>query len=146
MERAATNHTSNVVHKLKNIVTKFKILILIGLLISCKSNETEFGNVELSQRINLTDISDLKNKPTEFENDTLKLIGELHLDLENKGIYVESEKIWIDSFKPATELDSVWKKMNGRKVELIGLYKSGITGHLGLYNGQFTEIYYISTE
>ena len=37
-------------------------------------------------------------------------------------------------------------KMNGEKVEIIGLYKAGKTGYLGLYDGQFKEIYYIKTE
>ena len=132
--------------KLKKIVTKYKILIFIGLLFSCNTHKTEFGNAEISKKINLTEISELSKNRTEFNNDTLKLIGELHLDLENKGLYNKSEKIWINSFQPATELDSVWKQINGKKVELIGLYKSGKTGHLGLYNGQFTEIYYIRTE
>ncbi|SDX51142.1 hypothetical protein SAMN05216556_13821 [Aequorivita viscosa] len=135
-----------VVHKLKKIVTKYKILILIGLLVSCITEKTEYGNAELSQKINLTEISSVFKNSTEFNNDTLKISGVLHLDLENKGIYAKSDKIWLNSFKPATELDSVWKRMNGKKVELIGLYKSGKTGHLGLYNGQFTEIYYIKTK
>tara|TARA_R110002012_G_scaffold295589_1_gene492245 strand:- start:1296 stop:1679 length:384 start_codon:yes stop_codon:yes gene_type:complete len=127
-------------------VNKYRILIFIGLLVSCNTQKTEYGNAKISHKISLTDISELSKNRTDFDNDTLKIIGELHLDLENKGIYNESEKIWIDSFKPATELDSVWKKLNGKKVELIGLYKSGKTGHLGLYNGQFKEIYYIKTD
>ncbi|WP_143036912.1 hypothetical protein [Aequorivita viscosa] len=127
-------------------MTKYKILILIGLLVSCITEKTEYGNAELSQKINLTEISSVFKNSTEFNNDTLKISGVLHLDLENKGIYAKSDKIWLNSFKPATELDSVWKRMNGKKVELIGLYKSGKTGHLGLYNGQFTEIYYIKTK
>lgn len=127
-------------------MNRFKILIVIGLIISCNSNKIEFGNTELSQKIELTNISDLLQNPTEFDNDTLKIVGELHLDLENKGIFAKSEKIWIQSFKPATELDSVWKKINGKKVEIIGLYKAGKTGHLGLYNGQLKEIYYIKTK
>ncbi|QXP78817.1 MULTISPECIES: hypothetical protein [Winogradskyella] len=125
---------------------KIKILIFIGLIISCNSNKIEFGNTELSQKIELTNISDLMQNPTGFDNDTLKIVGELHLDLENKGIFSKSEKIWINSFKPATELDSVWKRINGKKVEIIGLYKAGKTGHLGLYNGQLKEIYYIKTK
>jgi hypothetical protein len=125
---------------------KIKILIFIGLIISCNSNKIEFGNTELSQKIELTNISDLMQNPTAFDNDTLKIVGELHLDLENKGIFSKSEKIWINSFKPATELDSVWKRINGKKVEIIGLYKAGKTGHLGLYNGQLKEIYYIKTK
>jgi len=127
-------------------VRKFKILLFIGLLFSCNTEKTEYGNAELSQKIHLTEISSIFKNSTEFNNDTLKISGELHLDLENKGIYAESDKIWLNSFKPATELDSVWKRMNGKKVELIGLYKSGKTGHLGLYNGQFTEIYFIKTK
>lgn len=127
-------------------MTKFRILIFIGLLISCNTKQTEYGNGELFQKINLTEIGALKENSTEFDNDTIKILGELHLDLENKGIYGDSKKIWIDSFKPATELDSVWKKMNGKRVQLIGLYKSGKTGHLGLYDGQFIEVYYIKTE
>jgi len=127
-------------------VNRFKILIFIGLIISCNSNKIEFGNTELSQKIELTNISDLMQNPTGFDNDTLKIVGELHLDLENKGIFSKSEKIWINSFKPATELDSVWKRINGKKVEIIGLYKAGNTGHLGLYNGQLKEIYYIKTK
>ena len=123
-------------------MTKFKIIIFIGLLISCSTKKAEFGNAELSQKITLTDITLLKENPTDFDNDTLKIVGKLYLTLENKGI----DDIWIPSFKPATELDSVWNKMNEKKVELIGLYKSGKTGHLGLYNGQFTEIYYIKTK
>ncbi|WP_179333042.1 hypothetical protein [Winogradskyella costae] len=125
---------------------KIKILIFIGLIISCNSNKIEFGNTELSQKIELMNISDLMQNPTGFDNDTLKIVGELHLDLENKGIFSKSEKIWINSFKPATELDSVWKRINGKKVEIIGLYKAGKTGHLGLYNGQLKEIYYIKTK
>ncbi|WP_139242023.1 hypothetical protein [Aquimarina spongiae] len=124
-------------------MTKFKILIFIGFLISCNKEKTEFGNAELSQRINLIEITDLTENSSDFDNDTLKIIGDLHLELENKGIFSKSGKIWIDSFKPATELDTVWKKMNGKTVEIIGLYKSGKTGHLGLYNGEFKEIYYI---
>jgi hypothetical protein len=127
-------------------VNRFKILIIIGLIISCNSNKIEFGNADLSQKLELTNIRDLMKKPTEFNNDTLKIIGEFHLTMENRGIYWKSQQIWIDSFKPATELDSVWKNMNGKKVEIIGLYKAGKTGHLGLYNGQFKEIYYIKTE
>jgi hypothetical protein len=125
---------------------KHLILIFIGLIFSCNTQKTEFGNAEILQKVSLTNINELSKNRTEFDNDTLKIIGELHLDLENKGIYVESEKIWIKSFKPATELDSVWRKMNGKKVEIIGLYKSGKTGHLGLYNGQLKEIYYIKTK
>ena len=125
---------------------KFKILLFIGVLFSCNTEKTEYGNAVLSQKIHLTEISSVFKNSTEFNKDTLKISGELHLDLENKGIYAESDKIWLNSFKPATELDSVWKRMNGKKVELIGLYKSGKTGHLGLYNGQFTEIYYIKTK
>ncbi|UAB75645.1 hypothetical protein [Mesoflavibacter sp. SCSIO 43206] len=125
---------------------KFKILLFIGVLFSCNTEKTEYVNAVLSQKIHLTEISSVFKNSTEFNKDTLKISGELHLDLENKGIYAESDKIWLNSFKPATELDSVWKRMNGKKVELIGLYKSGKTGHLGLYNGQFTEIYYIKTK
>jgi hypothetical protein len=127
-------------------VNKFKFIILIGLLVSCNPNKIEFGNVELSQKLELTNISVLIKNATEFDNDTLKIIGKLHLDMENKGIYSKSQQIWIDSFKPATEFDSVWKKLNGKKVEIIGLYKAGKTGHLGLYDGQLKEIYYIRTE
>ncbi len=133
-------------HKLKTIVNKYKILIFIGLLVSCNSNKIEFGDDELSQKIELTNISVLIENPTEFDNDTLKIIGEFHLTMENRGIYWKSQQIWIDSFKPATELDSVSKNMNGKKVEIIGLYKAGKTGHLGLYDGQLKEIYYIKTE
>lgn len=99
-------------------MSKYKILIFIGLLISCNPNKPEFGDAELSRKIKLTDISDLSKEPTEFDNDTLKIIGELHLDLENKGVFYKSKRIWIDSFKPATELDSVWEKMNGKKSKL----------------------------
>ena len=127
-------------------MSKYKILIFIGLLVSCNPNKSEFGDAELTRKIKLANISDLSKKSNEFDNDTLKIIGELHLDLENKGVYYKSRRIWIDSFKPATELDSVWEKMNGKKVEIIGLYKAGQTGHLGLYDGQFKEIYYIKTE
>ncbi|MGV6832046.1 MAG: hypothetical protein ACWA5P_10875 [bacterium] len=127
-------------------MTKLKFLIFIGLLVSCNTKKAEFGNADLSQKINLTKITDLKEKLPEFDNDTLRITGELHVDLENKGIFYNSEKIWIDSFKPATELDTVWRKMNGKTVEIIGRYKSGKTGHLGLYNGKFTEIYYIKTK
>ena len=133
-------------HKLKKIVINFKIFLFIGLLVSCNPNKTEFGNADLSNKIELTDINDLNKNPTDFDNDTLKIIGELHLDLENKGIFDQSGKIWVESFKPATELDSVWKKLNGKKVEIIGFYKAGKTGHLGIYNGQFKEIYYIKAE
>ncbi|MEH1009503.1 hypothetical protein VDP25_17325 [Winogradskyella sp. ECml5-4] len=71
---------------------KIKILIFIGLIISCNSNKIEFGNTELSKKIKLTNISDLMQNPTEFDNDTLKIVGELHLDLENKGIFFKSRK------------------------------------------------------
>ena len=125
---------------------KHLFLFLILLIVSCNTQKTEFGNAEISNRVSLTDISELSGNLADFDNDTLKITGELHLDLENKGIYVESEKIWIKSFKPATELDSVWKKINRKKVEIIGLYKSGQTGHLGVYNGQLEEVYYIKTQ
>lgn len=132
--------------KLKKMMTEYKILILVGVLVSCNTNNKEFGNAQLSQKIHLTNISFLSKNPTDFDNDTLKIIGKLHLDLENKGIYNQSHNIWINSFKPATELDSVWKNFNGKNVEIIGLYLAGKTGHLEQYNGQFKEIYYIKTD
>ena len=125
---------------------KGSILIFTILITSCNTQRTEFGNAEISRKLSLTNIKELSENQTAFDNDTLKIIGELHLDLENKGIFSKSEKIWINSFKPTTELDSTWKKLNGKEVEIIGLYKAGKTGHLGLYNGQFKEVYYIKTE
>lgn len=131
---------------MKKIVNKYIVIFSIGLIISCDSKKLEFGNAGLSQKIELTNINDLMKNPTEFDNDTLKIIGEFHLTMENRGVYWKSKQIWIDSFKPATELDSVWKNMNEKKVKIIGLYKAGKAGHLGLYDGQFKEIYYIRTE
>ena len=87
----------------------------------------------------------MEKNPADFDNDTLRLSGDLHLDLENKGIFLKSHKIWIESFRPATELDSAWNNMNGKQVEIIGLYQAGKTGHLGQFDGQFKEIYYIKT-
>ena len=127
-------------------MNRSKILIIIGLIISCNSNKIEFGNADLSQKIELIDIGDLMRHPIKFHNDTIKIIGEFHFTLENRGIYWKSQQIWIDSFKPATELDSVGKKMNGKRVEIIGLYRAGKTGHLGLYNGKFKEVYSFKTE
>ena len=127
-------------------MNRSKISIIIGLIISCNSNKIEFGNADLSQKIELTDIGDLMKHPIKSHNDTIKIIGEFHFTLENRGIYWKSQQIWIDSFKPATELDSVGKKMNGKRVEIIGLYRAGKTGHLGLYNGKFKEVYSFKTE
>ncbi|SKB35196.1 hypothetical protein SAMN05660776_0638 [Salegentibacter holothuriorum] len=125
---------------------KYRFLLLIGLIVSCSSNQTEFGNSELLQKHNPITISELKENPTDFDNDTVRLVGELHLDLENKGISFDSHKIWIDSFKPASDLDTIWEYMNGKEIEIIGLYQSGHSGHLGIYDGQLKEVYYIKTK
>ncbi|MDT0648422.1 hypothetical protein RM545_17150 [Zunongwangia sp. F260] len=90
--------------------------------------------------------SQLKENNSDFDNDTVRLVGELHLDLENKGIFLDSHKIWIDSFKPASDLDTIWEYMNGKEIEIIGLYQSGQSGHLGFYDGQLKEVYYIKTK
>jgi hypothetical protein len=125
---------------------KHIIIFIIGLFVSCNSNLTEYGNAELSKEYKSVNISNLMENPADFNNDTLKIEGELHLDLENRGVFLKSNKIWINTFKPATDFDSVWNNMNGEYVEIIGLYQSEETGHLGIYNGQFKEVYYIKTD
>ncbi len=127
-------------------MNKHLFLILIGLLVSCNESHLEYGNTELSAKFNVTKIETIEKNPTELNMDTIRIIGQLGLDLENKGINHKTFPIWINSFHPATKMDSVWKNMNYKKVEIIGLYKSGKTGHLGLYNGQLKEIYYIKTK
>ncbi len=70
-------------------------------------------------------IEDLRNNRLLFNNDT--------------------EKIRIESFSLANTLDSLRDKMYEQKVEIIELNKSGKTGHLGLYNGKFIEVYYLKS-
>ena len=124
---------------------KYPLLVLLLVLVSCQE-EIELGNSDLVPKINLIEIEELKKKPTEFNNDTIRLKCAIYLTMENHSFYNKDYSIWIDSFNPATDLKTGWEKFNNKKVELIGLYQSGKTGHLGLYNGKFIEIYYIKSE
>lgn len=41
--------------------------------------------------------------------------------MENKGIFGETEKTWIDAFEAVTEIECIRQKINGKKVELNGI-------------------------
>ncbi|WP_243472544.1 hypothetical protein [Winogradskyella sp. MH6] len=126
---------------------KLKILLIIlpFVLFSCKK-EYDYGNSELFEKIDLTDINILKGYRTKFDNDTLRVKGKVTISFENISIGNGDSWIWVDSFEPAVEFDTVYNNLNYREVELIGLFDSKNTGHLGQYNGGFEKIYAIKTE
>ncbi|MBL86424.1 MAG: hypothetical protein CMO82_07180 [Winogradskyella sp.] len=68
------------------------------------------------------------------------------MSFENISIGNGDSWIWIDSFKPAVEFDTVYNNLNFCEVQLTGLFDSKNTGHLGQYNGGFKKIYVIKTE
>ncbi len=127
---------------------KYIILGFILFIFSCKESK-EYGNLQLPSRIQLTNIECLKNNLSEFNNDTLRIRGKLFIEFENVGIVNDGISIWINNFKPAVKIefgDENYEILNNTNVEIIGKYKSGKTGHLGLYDGEFEEIFFIKTD
>ncbi len=122
------------------------LLIFCITFFSCKK-DYQFGSSELSAKVELTDINILlSTERKKFNNDTLKLKGTISISAENVSITDGESWIWIDSFEPATDFDTVYENMNYRDVEIIGLFDSENTGHMLGYNSGLKEVYFIKTE
>ena len=128
-------------------MNKLKLLLVLFPVVffSCEK-EFDYGNSELFEKIDLTDINILKEDRAKFDNDTLRVIGKVSMSFENISIGNGDSWIWIDSFKPAVKFDTVYNNLNFCEVQLIGLFDSKNTGHLGQYNGGLKKIYAIKTE
>ena len=85
-----------------NIICRYAIILSLVFFWACSSTPIEYGDKYLSQRINISDAKSLKRKPEQFNLDTIRTVGKLDLDLENKALVQGSNLIWIHSFKPAT--------------------------------------------
>lgn len=128
----------------------FQLCIILIITVSCSKPES-YGDIDLDKSFELINISDIKTKSSRFDNDTIKISGKLYLEFENVGIFNESLSIWINNLKPAISDDikfgdRMHKELNGKYVTLIGIYKSGKTGHLNRYDGEFKKILYLRTE
>ena len=129
-------------------MNRYIILALFCLIISCKVG-VEYGDANLIEKIDLVQIETLKQSPEDFDNDTIRIEGKVFIEFENVALVNEGFPIWINSFEPAVGIklgNESDKELNGKNVEIIGIYKSGIAGHLGLYNGQLNEILFIRTK
>ena len=120
----------------------------MGLLFSCNEG-VEYGNVNLIERFDPVDIEILKSNPEKFNSDTLRISGRVFIQMGNVSISNDEFSIWINNFEPAVKVDfadNSYRKLNEKNVELIGIYKSGKSGNLSLYDGKFTKILYIKTD
>tara|TARA_R110000868_G_scaffold326959_1_gene587951 strand:- start:578 stop:916 length:339 start_codon:yes stop_codon:yes gene_type:complete len=109
----------------------------------------EYGDASLIEKIDLVDIKALKKSPVEFDNDTIRIQGKVFIEFENVALVNEGFSIWINSFEPAVGIKLGSKsdeELDGKNVEIIGIYKAGSAGHLGLHNGQISEIFLIKTK
>jgi hypothetical protein len=133
--------------QVEKFMNKYLILSIFCLIVSCKE-KVEYGDAKLTEKIDLTRIETLKKQPEGFNNDTIRIKGKVFIEWENVAIVNDEFSIWINSFEPAIGMelaDESDKKLNGKNVELIGIYKAGMTGHLGRYNGRLSEIFYIKS-
>ena len=78
-----------------NIICRYAIILSLVFFWACSSTPIEYLDKYLSQRINISDAKSLKRKPEQFNLDTIRTVGKLDLDLENKALVQGSNLIWI---------------------------------------------------
>ncbi|WP_299229694.1 hypothetical protein [uncultured Psychroserpens sp.] len=121
-------------------------LLLISLLIFACSKNQEYGNSEIINKYEFTDFQSVVKNPKEFYKDTLRIKGQITMSSHNVSITDGKSWIWIDSFEPAVDYDTVYQNLNMRDVELIGVFDFREKGFMDSYDGKFTELFYIKTE
>ena len=134
--------------KFKNKLFLNLLIPILGLLTSCQE-PMEFGNSKLAEDIDFISLEQFEQNPENYHNDTIKIRGTLYVEYENVSIKLNNISIWIETFEPSIigglEEDKR-KKLNGDNVELTGIYNAEQKGHLGLFNGHFTKVFYMKSK
>ena len=136
------NHSPTVVRKLKKIVQTYYIIIFSLVFLACDENR-EYGNFNLVNNYELTDFQSIISNPEGFYNDTLRVHGEISISSHNVSLTDGDFGIWIESFDPAVDFNTVYENLNMKEVELIGIYDRRENIFMDEYVGKFTKLLYI---
>lgn len=131
-----------IVLKMKKRIKIYYVLILSLCLFSCKENK-EYGNSILAKNIELTEFQSVISNPKAFFNDTIRIKGQISMSSHNVSITDGISWIWIDSFEPALDFNTIPENLNMQQVEIIGIYDFRETGFMEIYVGKFTDVHYI---
>ena len=121
------------------------LLLFISALSSCSPNY-EFGDKDLTTKLQVTKWADLKENPSRYLNDTILISGTYHSGFEDSSIKRNSDMIWVSSFNPLQIDQELEEKIINRNIKIVGLFNPNDKGHLGQYLGSIEEIYYLKTE
>ncbi|MCK5443828.1 MAG: hypothetical protein KAJ23_18240 [Maribacter sp.] len=100
----------------------------------------------LANNLELTEFQTIISNPAAFYNDTIKIKGQISMSSHNVSITDGTSWIWIDSFEPALDFDTVYEDLNMHQVEIVGIYEFRKKGFMDDYVGKFTSLYYIKTQ
>ncbi|AHM59332.1 hypothetical protein D770_05325 [Flammeovirgaceae bacterium 311] len=125
--------------------TNFAALILALALGSCSTN------VEVSDGRDLRNVKhiswdELKVDPSKFDDDTIMISGEFHNLFEDVSINHNSDRIWINSFKPIIGDEEFMNDYSDRDITVYGLFNSKEKGHLSQYLGTIENVFYVKIE
>ncbi len=82
-------------------------------------------------------------RPEVWNNRRVAVRGHLHLEFEGNALYVSnaprrySEAVWFDTRGVSPELQ---RHFNDRDVRVIGTFRAGRRGHMGLFAGTLEQI------
>ena len=106
----------------------------------------EFGNSKLTEDIDFISLEQFEQNPENYHNDTIKIRGTLYVEYENISIKLNNISIWIETFEPSIIGGLEEDKLKKLNVELTGIYNAEQTGHLGLFNGHLTKVFYMKSK
>ena len=120
-------------------------LMISILCFTCKQSK-EYGNSDYATNIEFTDFQTVISNPEEFYKDTLRIKGQISISSHNVSITDGNSWIWIDSFEPAVDFDIVYKNLNQKTVELIGIFDFREKSFMDTYDGKFTKLFHVKSE
>lgn len=147
--RKSLNTGKMIVH---NFVSSLTISLLIIMLFSCTAkNSLTFKVDTLDSSINAKkiSISNLAVNYKKYQGQYIETTGEFCQAFEEFAIYTDKNLInrkakgfWLRSSKYLNIDNSVFEKMNGKRVTIKGIIDTTSKGHLGYYLATIKEIYF----
>ena len=132
------------------------ILALTGLGIGCAAATTRGAQAPVCefQRIEpwppMVSIIQLIASPDDYAGKRVQVVGYVRLEFEGMGIYMHEEDyrqglysngLWLDFSGPSAErLCPSGEDLNNRYMIVQGVFSKGPGGHMGLWNGELTDI------
>ncbi|MEO9871181.1 hypothetical protein [Ekhidna sp.] len=113
------------------------------------SNNCRFsmGDENLIDGLSEVSWNTISENPEDFNGDTILISGKYTYIFENVRLSFGSNQIWVEGFDYDTIIVANFEeRINGREVQIFGIFNSKDKGHLGQFLGTIEKSLYVTTK